>query len=645
MEMKKYGLSKKLGFYRKLRQFLFSGINVYMIASISVSMLVFAACKPKQGPGTQYYTVTFSVEGGNGALAARIGEKDITKSPLSGLSNGTKIEFTATPNKGYTVQHWKINGKTQDSAGKERNYNHVVNGSAAITVQFVKSSEEDTQDPSSLKTVTMQPVEYGRLTVSPELKNGKARENTELTFTAEPNLGYTVDTWNLPSDLVTAGGKQGDTSATITLKKDVTVGVSFKLKTFTVTYTVAKNSPDLTLTARYEGDSTILSSPVTVTYGKKIVFETKSTAAGDDKEVEWKITGSTEQNGGKQGDTAATVTITDTTSVTVEHTPISAQSILNKTQFKVPKETTKDFSLLASTSAGYPLQWESSDTDTIAIQTAAGSSPQAVVTRDIVAKTVTLTATLHHNGQTATRSFSIIVKPIEKIEMKPAAASGKPTFIYTLTTDAQGKTVLEVLRDNNGAKEGARYAVTVDPLKKTVKARLTAEYSNSTGNQWKTLETAEKETETRIQQDSSLSETEKKKESAKSKAFYAFRARPVCYSYALKKENGDSYRITITSKYNSGQPWYEQKGAYSASSSDFTISVDESQAPQKVLIKYKGTDYDWVPSGDGRMFTATENNGAETITVTVNEENTNGVLRVAIGSDAYQITFTPQAMQ
>lgn len=617
-----------------------------MIASISVSMLVFAACKPKQGPGTQYYTVTFSVEGGTGALAARIGEKDITKSPLSGLSNGTKIEFTATPNKGYTVQHWKINGKTQDSAGKEKNYNHVVNGSAAITVQFVKSSEEDTQDPSSLKTVTMQPVEHGRLTVSPELKNGKARENTELTFTAEPSLGYTVDTWNLPSDLVTAGGRPGDTSATITLKKDVTVGVSFKLKTFTVTYTVAKNSPDLTLTARYEEDSTILSSPVTVTYGKKIVFETTSTAAGDDKEVEWKITGSREQNGGKQGDTAATVTITDTTSVTVEHTPISARSILNKTPFTVPKETTNDFSLPASTSAGYPLQWNSSNIDAIVIKASAGTSPQAVVTRDIVAKTVTLTATLHHNGQTATRDFSIIVKPIEKIEMKPAAASGKQTFIYTLTTDAQSKTVLEVLRDNNGAKEGSRYAVTVDTLKKTVKARLTAEYSNSTGNQWKTLETAEKETETKIQQDPSLSEEEKKKEEiAKCKAFYAFRARTVCYSYALKKENGDSYSITITSKYNSGQLWYEQKGAYSDNSSGFTVSVDESQAPQKVLIKYKGNDYDWVPSGDGRMFTATETNGSRTITVTVHEENTNGVLRVTIGSESYLITFTPQAMK
>lgn len=645
MEMKKYGLSKKLGFCRKLRQFLFSGINVYMIASISVSMLVFAACKPKQGPGTQYYTVTFSVEGGNGALAARIGEKDITQSPLSGLSNGTKIEFTATPNKGYTVQHWKINGKTQDSAGKEKNYNHVVNGSAAITVQFVESSEEDTQDPSSLKTVTMKPVEHGRLTVSPELKNGKARENTELTFTAEPNPGYTVDTWNLPSDLVTAGGKPGDTSATITLKKDVTVGVSFKLKTFTVTYTVAKNSPDLTLTARYDGDSTILSSPVTVTYGKKIVFETTSTAAGDDKEVEWKITGSREQNGGKQGDTAATVTITDTTSVTVEHTPISARSILNKTPFTVPKETTNDFSLPASTSAGYPLQWESSDTDTIAIQTAADTSPQAVVTRDIVVKTVTLTATLHHNGQTATRDFSIIVKPIDEIRMQPEASSGKPTFIYTLTTDAQGKTVLEVVRDNNGVKEGSRYAVTVDTLKKTVKARLTAEYSNSTRNQWKTLETAEKETETKIQQEASLSEAEKKKEIAKCKAFYAFRARTVCYSYALKKENGDSYSITITSKYNSGQPWYEQKGAYSASPSDFTVSVDESEAPQKVSIKYKGKDYDWVPSGDGRMFTATETNGSRTITVTVNEENTNGVLRVTIGSESYLITFTPQDLR
>lgn len=55
----------------------------------------------------QTYSVTFSVDGGNGILTASVNGNSITSG--DSFIEGTDIEFTATPDSGYKLKNWKLN--------------------------------------------------------------------------------------------------------------------------------------------------------------------------------------------------------------------------------------------------------------------------------------------------------------------------------------------------------------------------------------------------------------------------------------------------------------------------------------------------------------------------------------------------------
>lgn len=850
--------------YRGLQRFLFCGVLV--------SVLIFAACNKTHG---SVYTVTFGVDGANGMLTARVGGKDITQSPLVGLSSGTKVNFIAKPDNGYTVKQWMLNGKPVSGT---TTYTLVVKDKSSVTVQFMKESEKPAPQPSvpptsavthkvtikpsehgditsepalsesglvqdgtemkftakahpgykvnvwsvtggtvigdssagsvtvtvkitadttvsvsfigekeeltaypvkfsaavtggtltakvGEKTITsgdkvrsgaevtftaepktgymlknwiidgtatggaasthkiritkatevtavfekyymveLEAPEHGTLTVSPELKDGKVAENTELTFTATPAERYEVAAWTVSQgSAFTEGGAAKQTSAKLTVTKDVKVGVAFKLKTFTVTYSGSPDPDKVDLSAKYEDGTPVPASPATVELDKKVVFTVTYDPATTDKLIQWTITGSSAESGGKRGDKTATITVTKDTNVAVTLVPISAADILNRLP-ALPTETDHDFSL-TSQLAGQNITWESSKPDAITIE-----NGKAIVTRNLVDQPVKLTAKLTQGSDTATREFSVTVKALTRIEMT-LSGNRKVTYIFE-----NGN--LEVMREGNGNTEGHRYVVTVPPNGKTLTAGLMAEYRNGVWNTFaeaKMNEKKEAEKAITIRQQleakdildvsivkaafgqmeltdedfckrnrdlfgnknyqdfDALLPAEKtaiiKASIAQQRKIYcaaeglpetaswaelleraieniekrySFAGRSVLYKYQLTKNTNGDYSITIQSKYMSETPWYEQKGAYKADSEKLTISVYEGT--EKLYITLNGMEYSGRFTDGGTRFTAKDQDGNNEISGDIQDQR-NGVLNVTINGMPYRPSFTPVDMR
>ena len=682
------------------------GLQRLLFCGLLVSALIFTACNKTPGSQGSGYTVTFSVEGSNGTLTAQVGGNTIPQSPITGLSAGSKVMFTAIPSSGYMVKQWMENKKPVN--GTNTSYTLVVKDSSSVTVQFMKAETSAPQPPASAVkhkvtitgitngsvtatpalpadgmvakgteimftaapkdgymltswkvndatvsgtdltrtvrieknttvstvfekyyTVTLGNIEHGKLSVSPELKDSKVAENTVLTFTATSDEGYEVDTWTVSDGSFEAGtGASGQTEAKLKVTKDVTVGVSFKLKTFTVTYSVDSGSPGLTLQVEYEGrPGEFLTSPIqNVPYGTKLLFKAETTDPSVDSGLvpEWTIKGSTAKEGRQQRGSTVTVSITDTTTVTVKLVPVSAQELLKKLEPQPHKTVTEDF-FLTTYFAGHPITWKSSDETVIKIGSndPHSSKVQASVTRDIVDRKVMLTATLTQGSETATRSFDVTVQALTKIVVEPAGSEQR-TFTYTFTHNVgEGKNKhdeLEIVRENGGNKGGSRYKVTVDPAKKTLTANLMAEYQN--GN-WQTIDKLEE-------------------------SLYKFKARSVLYTYMLTKLSDNKYTITITSKYDTEKPWYEQYGIYETSNDGPVLYIDDQQPTPTLIIKTKD-DKEYQSSlsevkNNGR-FTATNKADSSVISVTVDDSQKNGTLTGTIGGTPYTASFKSVNME
>ena len=76
------------------------------------------------------YTVTFSVTGGNGTLAAAVDGEGIASG--AEVEEGKDIVFTAVPDEGYQVKEWTVDG--QLVADNKSNTLTVTNVTADVTV-------------------------------------------------------------------------------------------------------------------------------------------------------------------------------------------------------------------------------------------------------------------------------------------------------------------------------------------------------------------------------------------------------------------------------------------------------------------------------------------------------------------------------
>ena len=108
-----------------------------------------------------------------------------------------------------------------------------------------------------------------------------------VTFTAEPDTGYEVDSWSSNVTVDTSDNKKA-TLSNVT-GNGITVTVKFKKKVYNVTFSVDGGTGG-TLKARPEGGSATSSSPVSVEHGKKVTFTADPNTGYEVKE--WTVDGS-----------------------------------------------------------------------------------------------------------------------------------------------------------------------------------------------------------------------------------------------------------------------------------------------------------------------------------------------------------------
>ena len=200
----------------------------------------------KLPPGT--FAVNFGVDGSNGNLTAAVDGKTITSG--TEVEKGKKVTFTATPNTGYKIKGWMLDGNAVN--GTVNSYQLKIEKAVTVKVSFEAI-------PPTKYTVTLNQTEHGKVTASLEIPtDGKVDENTVITFTAEAEAGYRVGTWSVsPSSAIKSGGGKGDATATVKITADTTVSVSFELVPETVILTLSPEKLTIKVEAKTADDSDI----------------------------------------------------------------------------------------------------------------------------------------------------------------------------------------------------------------------------------------------------------------------------------------------------------------------------------------------------------------------------------------------------
>ncbi|WP_417141786.1 InlB B-repeat-containing protein [Ruminococcus bromii] len=167
------------------------------------------------------YTVTYGVNGVNGTLSATG-----VSSSGSTVNSGTKVTFTANPNKGYAVEGWYSDAectKKIESAGTNKTYTVTVNADTNVYVKFHTAETYTVTFNSSDET-------YGTVSATngttPLTSPATVTEGDTVTFNAKPKDGYALSDW-------TVNGVSASSTANqyaITVNSNTTVVANFKVE-------------------------------------------------------------------------------------------------------------------------------------------------------------------------------------------------------------------------------------------------------------------------------------------------------------------------------------------------------------------------------------------------------------------------------
>jgi len=229
------------------------GGTQYQISSVTMDHTVKVAFK------LLVFTVTPSADA-NGA---------ITPNAPQSVNYGANLTFTASPNPGYQVDSWLLDDNVAQRGGTQYSLGNIA-ASHTVRVTF------------KLLTFTITPETDGNGTLNPGTPQTVAY-NSNLTFTAMPATGMTVDGWFVDGQLK----QTGQSTFTLTgVQADHTVKATFKVLTFTVTATAGANG------------SVSPQGAQTVVYNKGLTFT--ATPASGYAVDSWSVDGTVVQTGGTQ---------------------------------------------------------------------------------------------------------------------------------------------------------------------------------------------------------------------------------------------------------------------------------------------------------------------------------------------------------
>lgn len=171
------------------------------------------------------YTVSYQVEGGNGRLSAKAGEADLTLQPnqTTPVLGGTKLVFTATPNNGYMVKEWKIDGNRVEGNLSNKLEIGSLEKNTIVTVSFeTLNLHEITANGTEceITNVIRTPSDYGDDT--------HVRDRGTVSFKVVPTKA-SMGLQGLPENAKVVYNSDGSYTVTVT---NVTSGISFQMKEY-----------------------------------------------------------------------------------------------------------------------------------------------------------------------------------------------------------------------------------------------------------------------------------------------------------------------------------------------------------------------------------------------------------------------------
>lgn len=225
-------------------------------------------------------------------------------------TNGT-LMLSVTPDAGYEVEDWYVNGTKQENSAGEKTFAYSVTHDVGATIQ-VKIIR------SSYKVEFS--AENGSITASPTIPSDKmVRGDTAVTFTASPArpTGYTFVGWTIngktPDDYSDTTLNNGDT-LTVTIKEAVTVQAAYTQDTTRHTVTYGVSGDDLgTLSL----NTRLGESPATVANGTTVTF-TATPKEGNYVEGWYSDAACTDKISGTGEETSYSVAVYQNTSVYVK---------------------------------------------------------------------------------------------------------------------------------------------------------------------------------------------------------------------------------------------------------------------------------------------------------------------------------------
>ena len=315
--MKKSNSTKKaLGAFKKLG----------VVALITATMF-FTACnqagggggeKPTPTPTPTKYTVTLN-QTANG---------NVTASPAiptdKQVAKDTIITFTATANDGYKIGKWTVTGSALEAnTGAEGSSTAKVKITAntSVSVSFEANNNPPNPPTPTKYTVTLTQPVNGTVTPSSTIPQDGVDKDTEITFTAQADAGYRVNTWAVtPSEAIQSGGKKGETTATLKITANTTVSVSFEaIPKHAINFSVDSTTQNGTLKAVVSDKE--ITSGENVEEDKTVTFT--AAPSTNSRVKEWKV-GDTVVKGNKTNTYTHTVKKAVTVKVSFEAIPEGA---------------------------------------------------------------------------------------------------------------------------------------------------------------------------------------------------------------------------------------------------------------------------------------------------------------------------------
>ncbi len=453
-----------------------------------IAAVTFFGCKQNMGneskkpaPAVQKFALTFSVDGGNGFLEAKVDGTKINSGDQ--VEKGKTVVFTAVPANAATheVDAWTVSkGAFEQGTGEKGSTTASlkVTDAAAVTVKFKPTLTDQEK------------VDKAKEALKLYFQNGDTEDSISSTRLSLPMNGLhdTKISWKSSDEAIIKIKKENEwncygsitrpeENTQVTLTATITRGDASATKSFTVT--IRGTNEDAVISA---AEQAVKSIPSFVTKDTHIQLKTEETvfvsngssSSSVKVDIKWnakppefisdsdgtvtpheteikKVTLTATAKKGK-AESSKDIEVT----VYPKNNEPNLQTVVESIVNGIPTQINADIQLPQSPS-GYELTWSSSNDSILKI---AGNSGH-IETWDLVDRTVTLTATLEKNttGEKATKPKTLTIKARKKFTRKANIygnggtyefdgnkltlrhGDDEPTAVYRVSIDAVAKTI------------------------------------------------------------------------------------------------------------------------------------------------------------------------------------------------------------